>query len=233
MRPHAPHGSLALLVLVALQGAAVAHAQDAATTATTERAEATAARASRPAPPIRVDVEAPIVGLGAASADPHGTMLFWGAGLSVVEPGGNGVRVTVTRFTTSLGDGLLGPTSARVEGDVVDVGYVRRIRLAGDDRLGLGLDLTGGLTVAHMSFEQPTSGWCWSSCGPTPNVDEHFADGWQAGTHVGGSLDGRIYGFTLGLQVRAHAYVGLRPQAGDDLVQGDVTASAYFGFGFY
>ncbi len=233
MRAPLPLAPLALFVLVALQGTAVAQAPDAPSTPAPSATGEAAPAPARTPPPIRVDVEAPIVGLGATSADPHGTELFWGAGVSVVEPGGNGARVTVTRFTTSLGSGLLGPTPARVEGDIVEVGYVRRVRLVGDDRLGLGLDLTGGLTVAHMSFEQATSGLCWGGCSPTPNVDEHFADGWQAGTHVGGSLDGRLLGFTLGLQIRARAYVGLRPEAGDDVVQGDVTASAYFGFGFY
>lgn len=222
------------LAFVALPGASLAHAQDAATTLAQPTAEhAAPAHASRPAPPIRVDVEFPVLGLGATTADTHGTEISWGAGVSVVEPGGNGLHVGVRRFTTSMGDGLLGPTPARVEGDVVDVGYVHRFRLVGDDRLGLGLDLTGGLTVGHMSFEQAAGGWCWSDCGSPPRVDEHFADGWQAGTNVGASLDGRIYGFTLGLQVRAHAYAGLRPEAGDDVVQGDVHASLYFGFGFY
>jgi hypothetical protein len=187
---------------------------------------------SSSAPLVRVDFGGPSVGIGAGTLDP-GVSVAFGGHVTAVHRSGHGARVDFTQVAPTSGE-LLGPSPASGGGWMLDVAYAYRIRVAGDDRLGLGLDVAGGISAADLHFYQPTSGLCiFGPCSQPAPVAENVADGAQLGANAGLSLDFRAYGFLFGIDARYRALLGLEARSGDRLDQHLFTASAYFGFGFY
>jgi len=189
------------------------------------------ASASR-APLVRVDFGGPSIGVGVSTLDPNLSVAL-GGHVTAVHRSGHGARVDFAQIIPTSG-GFLGASPASGGGWVLDLAYAYRLRVAGDDHLGLGLDVTGGVSAADLQFYQPTSGLCvFEGCSPPAPVAEHVADGAQLGGNAGLSLDFRAYGFLFGIDARYRALLGLQAQPGDRLDQHIFTASAYFGFGFY
>ena len=174
------------------------------------------------------------MGIGASTLDGNTAMSF-GVGLRLAHRSGHGAFVSASIYDGDPALNILGPSPAHAGAWLFDAGYLHRLRLAGDDRTGLGLDLEGGLSGGRASFYQPTSG-CWfsSSCSSPPQVEEHVADGSYIGPSVGGSLDVRAWGFTIGLDVRYRLLFALdRSEATDRLDQHVFTAGLHLGFGIY
>lgn len=220
----------ALILALVIFSPALARAQAEATT----DAPSTEDVQTDHSPGARLDVFQG-VGVGYTSAYDRPAFSIEG-GVTLVMRDGNGVRVGVGYSSTDPANVVFSfggtPASAHLLG--IDAGYVRRFRLAGNDRAGLGLDLFGGMTAAHVAFAQASQGWCVSSCSQPPRTPEWVADGWHLGTHVGASLALRLSVFVIALDVRARALVALeRVQPTDQLVQGDVTTTLSLGFGFY
>jgi hypothetical protein len=171
-------------------------------------------------PEWRVDVGLPSMGVGTATDLPStSTMLQLGSHVTVAHRSGHGARIGVgTSF-----NGLLSESRSAA---IVDAGYVHRFRLTGDDRLGLGLDVGGGLSVGHIA---DSGGLCFGECTPRTAV----SDGAHLGLNAGASLDVRAWVFTAGLDVRGRTMLALEPQSGSSIAQVDLVASLYLGFGFY
>ena len=196
-------------------------AQDAP--APTPQLEAEAPASSDPT--FRFDVTLPSVGVVGASADGAG----WQVGLSLrlAHESGHGARFDLSGGQT---DGVqLLSNSAFVSTESYDFSYFYRVRLAGNDRLGLGVDFGVGLSVQALRFHQPSSFW---GSDPAP-VSENLADGLHLGGVAVAALDGRIYGFIFGADVRAHAVAATQGQSNDARAQYDVSLNATIGFGFH
>jgi hypothetical protein len=170
-----------------------------------------AARAQESADPgYRVDVLLPSMGLGwfdAPAADYERGIFVISAEVRVVERHGHGALVRVADGSTIWGGAM-----------AVDADYVYRARLAGNDRLGLGLDVQTGLTVADFSHNEGT-----------------LPAGLAVGGNAGVSLDFRAYGFVVSL---AGEYRLLAPQetalnGGPTGAEHALTATLGLGFGFW
>lgn len=200
---------------------ASALAQEAAAEATT----------TRPAPEWRVDVGVPSAGIGAATDVPGDDALVGaiGAHATVAHRSGHGARIGVgyTWSDTFINLGSTDRTSY-----FVDTAYVHRFRLVGDDRLGLGLDLGGGVSFGGASDRGDS---CWGGCGPSGRPDpERVANGAYLGVNAGASLDLRLSAFTMGLDVRGRAMGALeRTSDQSSPTQAELITSLYLGFGFY
>lgn len=189
------------------------------------------AAAAQSDPSFRLDFAGPNVGIGAATFDPE-LLRAVGAHVTLAHHSGHGARIDLTYLFPDSGP-FLGPHRAHGEAVLVDSAYLHRLRLAGNDRLGLGLDLTAGITAGEVSFYQPTGGLCFSNCPRPDPVEERVADGAQIGPNFGAALDFRAYGFVLGIDVRYRALLGLEAQPGDRVDQHAFSASASLGFGFW
>ena len=169
---------------------------------------------------MRVDFQLPALGHVQTTSDNGAVQV--GAGVRVGHESGHGVRFDVLAWVD------LGFVNGG-HGSSWDLSYFYRLRLSGNDRLGLGVDFGGGLSVQNLYWASAG----WGSSAPTTPARETIADG----THVGGvliaALDGRVYGFTFGVDVRAHSVFALQGQAGDAAVQADVSLNTSLGFGFY
>lgn len=186
--------------------------------------------AVRADPELRLDVAFPAFGFAVASFE--GAPVYVGGHVTVAHRSGHGVRVGAGA-ALDTGGSFLGSHPAHGDAWMLDVDYVYRLRLVGNDRMGLGLDLSGGVSGGEVRFHQATSGFCWSNCGAPPAVEEHVADGAHLGANVGASLDLRLTGFSFGIDLRYRPTFALEAQAGDELAQHLFTATAYLGFGFY
>lgn len=176
-------------------------------------------------PMVRVDFALPAVGVTGTSADGSG----WQAsiGVRVAHQSGHGVRFDLSAGQTRAIQFL--SSSAYVSSTSYDLSYLYRVRLVGDDRLGIGMDFGAGLAVQTLFFNQPTS---WFGSSP-PHVNESIADGVHMGGVAIAAIDGRVYGFTFGADVRAHAVFATQGQSGDSVAQYDVSLNTSLGFGFY
>jgi hypothetical protein len=181
-------------------------------------------------PTVRLDVGIPAVGFAVGTFERDALMV--GGHLTFAHRSGHGARVAITAVVDTSGT-LLGPHDAHGQAWLLETGYVHRFRLVGNDRVGLGLDVSGGLSGGEVRFHQATNGLCWGSCGSLPVVEEHVSDGAYLGANVGASLDLRLSVFVMGIDLRYHPLIALAPAAGDELMQHLFTASAYLGFGFH
>lgn len=183
------------------------------------------------APQWRVDVGVPSVGLGAATDVPGDDALIGGAGaqVTVMHRSGHGARIGLGLTYSEVPFNL---SSASRQSFTLDAGYVHRLRLVGDDRYGLGLDLGGGLSGGTAS---DTGDTCWGGCGSNARTDmDRVASGAYLGVNAGASLDLRLSVFTMGLDVRGRTMVALeRQRDASSPLQAELLVSLYLGFGFY
>lgn len=194
--------SFVALVLALFVSPLAASAQD----AVLEQEERPAHRA----PAYRLDFTGPSVGIGMFSAPTGGyesTILTIAGDVRLVSAEGHGGMVRVAH-----GFRLGGGATA------VELDYVFRARLAGDDRLGLGLDTTVGPTLAWFSHNE----------GSIPT-------GLALGGNAGLSLDFRAYGFvvSLGGQYRLLLPTEGAINGGPSGPEHAITATLGFGFGFW
>lgn len=193
-------------------------------------AQSSSAVPTATSPAFRLDVGFPDLGVGASTFDP-GVLGSFGGHVALAHRSGHGGRIGFAFLTPSSGQ-LFGPHRAHGEGWVIDASYLYRVRLAGDDRLGLGLDLSSGLSTGMIDERPGTNGLCFGGC-PTPEPEaQNVPDGANFGWNAGASLDLRVYGFTLGLDVRYRGLFALEPGVGR-IDQHAVSAIGYLGFGFW
>lgn len=133
--------------------------------------------------------------------------------------------VTMTfdvRFVESHGHGVMARyvwgTNLWGGGHGVDLDYVFRARLAGDDRFGLGLDTMAGMTLGALVHN-----------------DEEVPVGAVAGANVGLQLDLRLYGFvvSLGTQYRLLLPTETAANGGPIGPEHALTGTLGLGFGFW
>lgn len=176
-------------------------------------------------PTFRFDVTLPSVGFVGTSA--HGDGWQVGLSLRLAHESGHGARFDLAGGHTR---GVqLFSNDAFVSAATYDLSYFYRVRLAGNDRVGLGLDLGVGLSFQELHFHQPSSFW---GSDPAP-VSENLADGLHVGGVAIAALDGRIYGFLFGADVRAHAVAATQGRGNDAAAQYDVSLNFNVGFGFH
>jgi hypothetical protein len=198
-----------------------------------EPAPETAAETAPTSPSVRIDVAAPAIGIGATTAH-GGAAIYAGAGAVIMDRSGHGARVLVGVLDTDPALRVFSASPSYATTFFVDASYDHPFRLLGDDRLGLGLDVYGGLSIGNVQFHQPSAGFCWSSCTQPPTETESVADGWHGGANAGASLDFRASVFVIGVDVRGRALFALeRVEANEHVAQADVSASLHVGFGFY
>jgi hypothetical protein len=188
-----------------------AAAQEADSAAALEAPASAASAASAPsAPDYRLDVTVPSAGIGwfSAPAGHYDATIFTLSGdVRIVERHGHGAMLRVAHGTNIWGGGT-----------AVELDYVYRLRLAGDDRFGLGLDTTVGMTIASLSHNEAT-----------------IPDGLAVGGNTGLSLDFRAYGFVVSL---GGQYRLLLPQeaalnGGASGPEHALTVTLGLGFGFW
>lgn len=191
-------------------------------------AQETATEATPPVPSestVRLDLGVPSVGVATTTAEGGATQL--GLSVRVAHRSGHGARFDFLGWATN--DLQLFNSAGYASAVSYDFSYFYRFQLAGDDRLGLGLDLGGGMSVQTIEFHQASTLF-----GPTPpRVDENVADGVHLGGVLIAALDGRAYGFTFGIDVRAHTTFALQGASNDARVQADLSLNTSVGFGFY
>jgi hypothetical protein len=166
--------------------------------------------ATSTSPRWRLDFGAPSLGYGgffapAARYEREIAALSFDA--RIVESHGHGVML---RYM--LGVSLWG------HGQGFDLDYVYRARLAGDDRVGLGLDMMAGLTAGALS-----------------HTEETVPSGGVAGGNASLQLDLRIYGFVVsgGFQYRLLLPTEAARNGGPIGPEHAVTATLGLGFGFW
>lgn len=201
----------------------------------------------RPPPAVRVDVElafpSMLVPLGAGvRAGPLGA----GAGLRVATRVGFGGHV---RFSGagSLGTNYSSVETAHAEGWFLDLAALYRWRPVGDDRVGMGVDLSVGVSAANVSFERGHSAYAdpcgWISfggnCNRTVAIEytsppQSFSTGERVGPSLGLSLDGRIRALVFGVSAtyRALVYTGDHRIAAEPAALSVLTVAGYAGVGF-
>lgn len=211
----------AVVLSFALSSASAAAAQDAEPPA------------SPTAPPVRIDLDAPSIGLAANTLGTGPSAFYEGVGVRAVARTGDGGFFSASMIDSNAFTGIGGATGASSGGLLFDMGYLRRFRLVGDDRFGLGLDVQGGFSVAELWFSQGGGFFCGTSCRPEP-VPESLADGLHAGVNVGGSIDFRAWDFTVGIDVRYRALAAMNEgHPGDEREQHVATFGLHLGFGIY
>lgn len=104
-----------------------------------------------------------------------------------------------------------------LEGD-----YVYRITLAGDARLGLAFDLSGGLSA----------GWGDDCVGWFGCTDGAAVDGLRAGGNVGSTLVFHAYGFTVDLALRYRGLMPTETPEPHEILELEHALSAALGLGF-
>lgn len=171
----------------------------------------------------------PSIGIGAATEVPDDDALIGSLGGHIVlaHQSGHGVRVGLVATFSEMPVNL---TLAERQSFSADVGYVHRLRLVGDDRRGLGLDLGAGISVGNAS-DDGDSCWGCTTARPDPN---RVASGAYLGGNAGVSLDVRLSAFLVGLDVRTRL-MGALEHAGatSSSVQLEMLAAVHIGFGFY
>lgn len=182
-------------------------------------------------PGARVDVSVPTAALTLGSMDELGGRI--GGEVAFAHKSGHGARLGVAFYDGSPFDTALGPAPAQARGVLVDTDYIYRVRLDGNDRFGIGLDLGGGVTVGHLAFYQAHGGLCFSSCSTPPPTEPRVADGAHLGANVMASLDFRISVFVAGIAVRYSALLALERNGSGPLGAHYGSAGAHIGFGFY
>ncbi len=161
-------------------------------------------------PRYRIELLGPYFGVGVFLAPAAGydrTIYAIAGELRVVHRSGHGVQLRVAGGGTLWGDGL-----------VAEPAYVYRFRLDGDDRAGVGLDVSAGPTLPALRPNEST-----------------LPAGDALGGHVGLSLDGRIEGFTISLagQYRVLVPLGGAPAGNATGPEHALTAMLGLGFGFW
>lgn len=202
--------------------------------------------AVRPPPRVRVDLDlgAPFV-LSAPGTELRESSLGGVAALRVATRSGLGASVSVggagqLHFSRSS------LVESYVSGWMVDVMALYRFRLVGDDRRGIGVDVSAGLSSAHLNWNDghgAYSGDCglfsWSCTEtlvtPYTSPPRSFTSGARVGPALGLGVDGRAGAFVGGFNVtyRALVYNGdAAPIAAEPDAVHTVTAFGHLGFGF-
>lgn len=166
--------------------------------------------AERRAPRWRLDFGAPGVGMGrffAPAAGYERAIASLSFDVRFVGAHGHGV---MARYATA---GNLWGSGQGFEAD-----YVLRVRLAGDDRVGLGLDVMAGLTLASLRHDEGT-------------VPHGFAPGGNASLQ----LDLRLWGFVISGAVVYRTLVPTdpAPNGGPTGWEHAITGTLGLGFGFW
>jgi hypothetical protein len=165
---------------------------------------------TRPQPAWRLDVTAPSFGIGgfwAPAADYARTIFTWSLDVRMVAASGHGVMVRFAEGADIWGGG-----------DGVELDWVGRVRLAGDDHFGLALDGMVGPTIAYLNHNEGTVPR-GVTCGGNANL----------------SLDFRAYGFVVSLaaQYRILMPAAPAPNGGPTGPEHALTATLGLGFGFW
>lgn len=136
--------------------------------------------------------------------------------------------------------------TAHPEGWLFDATAIYRLRLLGDDRTGLGVDLAAGASLGNLGWDPGHSAYD-RTCGlfafnctaiETAHYDSPaptYTTGGRAGPVVALGVDGRVRGFVFGVVAayRALVYYGARaPIDAEPAALHVVTATAHLGFGF-
>lgn len=162
-----------------------------------------------PAPRYRIELMGPLVGLGgffAPSAGYDRQIYVAATELRVLDRSGHGAQLRLAVGSTFWGNGV-----------VAEPAYVRRVRLDGDDRLGLAIDLSVGPTLAVLRHDEST----------VPAGD-------AIGGHLGVALTAQVYGLSLSLEAQYRGFVPLRaPEIGSAGLEHAVTAMFGLGVGFW
>lgn len=200
----------------------------------------------RPPPTLRVDLAAhfpyvltaPGTGL-AGSALAAGVSLRgatrWGVGLALTFGGGGQYEVSLgpdQRLKEAFVNAMLG-----------DVMGLYRVRLVGNDRRGLAIDVLAGVSFGRVEWNAghgASTGCTW--LGGCSSVTEYvsplqtFSTGQRIGSALGLSFDGRAGAFVGGLGVTWRALYyndSTAPRVTDDGPVHIVTVSAHAGVGFW
>lgn len=201
----------------------------------------------RPPPAVRVDFELAVpsvlVPLGAGvRASPLGA----GVGVRLASRSGFGGHA---RFSGagSLGTSYGTVETAHAEGWFLDLAALYRWRPVGDDRTGMGVDLSVGLSAANMSFDRGHSAYAdpcglisiFGNCNRTVvteyvSPEASFSSGRRVGPALGVSLDGRVKALVFGVSAtyRALVYTGDSPIAAEPAALSVLTVAVYAGLGF-
>lgn len=181
-----------------------------------------AAQDERPTIPSsrwRVDVMAPRLGGIAVlrGGGQHDFGLIAEVEVRAVHSSGHGFAL---RGGVALGDTQFWP--------IVDLAYVHRFQLVGEPRLGLGLDLSGGLTAGQADDCLAASSF--ASCEDRPAVD-----GARVGGNAGATLVFHAYGFALDLDVRYRLLAPTERAQPMEAWEGEhvLTLMGGIGFGFW
>lgn len=158
-------------------------------------------------------------GIGTGTDVPRGRSLIVGVGahLTVVHRSGHGGRVALLTSASGL-------FNESRNSFIFEAGYVRRLRLAGDNVVGLGIDFGGGVSVGNV---EDSGGLCLPSPCPGPTS---VADGTHLGLNAGATLLVRAWFFSAGLDMRGRGLMALKPGNGDSPTQVDGLALLYLGF---
>jgi hypothetical protein len=183
-------------------------------------------------PGARVDVFVPTFELGTGSMDAFAGR--YGAEVAFADKSGHGARLGVALYDGSPFDPPFGPAPAQVGGELVDAAYVYRVRLEGNDRFGIGLDLGGGVSVGHLRFYQGRPRCLFISCDPAPpRTEPTITQGAHFGGNVMASLDFRVSVFVVGIAVRYSALLALERNGSGPIGAHYGSGGAHIGFGFY
>ncbi len=142
--------------------------------------------ADLPPPRYRLELIGPLLGAGGFHAPTSGIdRQIYALSLEVrfADRSGNGFLARGVGGTTILSGG----------GTAVELAYLRRFRLVGNDRSGLGLDVSAGPTLAVIV-----------------HGNEAVPSGNAFGSHVGMSLDVRLWGMTISLAAQYRALMPWR-----------------------
>ncbi len=172
---------------------------------------------------------------------------FLGVGTSVrfALRSGFGAVVTAGATVGGLGSDTT-VVEASVYGAAIDAMALYRLRPLGHDRRGLGIDLSLGLSTAHLFWDgghsaySKSCGWFDWNCDATLVTEyisppQAFTSGQRVGPALGLGLAGRYEGFVAGVDVvyRALAFTDSSvPVAAEPSVVHVISAYGYVGFGF-
>ena len=135
---------------------------------------------------------------------------------------------------------------ASVYGAAFDAMALYRLRPLGNDRRGLGIDLSLGLSTMYLVWDHGHSalskscGWFEWNCDatvvtPYTPPPQAFTSGLRVGPALGVGFAGRYEGFVAGIDVlyRALAYADTNVEiAAEPALLNVISAYAYLGFGF-
>lgn len=157
---------------------------------------------------LRLDFELPTVGVGSWTNNSQ-ILIAAGLGIVLAHHSGNGAALRFRGGSQVFGADIY----------TVDLGYLHRFRVSGDDRRGIGITVGTGLALGQGDDRQ---GFLTTTDGPLP-------DGGKGGIYADLALERRWQGFLIGAGASYHA---LLPFEGSGGVQHVVEGHLTLGFGF-